>query len=222
MSIFENKTIIDISLPLTNDTIVYPGNVPLTIENHAKMPEDASHLSKVTMGTHTGTHLDAPLHCIIGGKLLEDMPLGHFIGECIVVDASHREPGEAVLIEDIASALEALNMSEADLQGSRILFKTSNSDIGFETFKDNYVYVDGDLAEYLAEQEVALVGIDYISIKQRGSSDHRPHDAFLERNIPILEGIDMKEVEEGVYDLVCLPLKLMGVEGGPVRAILVK
>lgn len=223
MSIFTNKQIIDISLTIHNNSVIYPGNVPVTIETHHQMPEDSSHLSKVTFGTHTATHVDAPKHCIIGGKTLAETSLDHFVGECIVVDASHREGGDAAQIEDLAATLEALGKTEGDLEGARILFKTSNSDRGFDEFYDDFVYVDGDLADYLAEQKVALVGIDYLSIKQRGSSDHRPHDSLLEVEIPILEGINMKEVEEGIYDLVCLPLKLgEEVEGGPVRAILVK
>jgi len=222
MSLFTNKEIIDISLTVDNNTVVYPGNVPVGIEVHNQMPEDSSHLSKVTFGTHTATHVDAPKHCVIGGKTLDQLPLDHFVGECIVVDASHRAGGEAAQIEDLAATLEALEKTEADLKDARVLFKTSNSDRGFDEFYDDFVYVDGDLADYLASQEVALVGIDYLSIKQRGSSDHRPHDSLLEVDIPILEGINMKEVEEGVYDLICLPMKLGGVEGGPVRAVLVK
>ncbi len=222
MSIFTNKQIIDISLIIDNNSVVYPGNVPVNIEVHHQMPEDSSHLSKVTLGTHTATHVDAPKHCVIGGKTLDQLSLDHFVGECIVVDASHRMGGDAAQIEDLASTLEQLGKTEEDLKGARVLFKTSNSDRGFDDFYDDFVYVDGDLADYLAEQEVTLVGIDYLSIKQRGSSDHRPHDSLLQVDIPILEGINMKEVEEGVYDLVCLPMKLGGVEGGPVRAVLVK
>lgn len=223
MSIFTNKEIIDISLTIDNRSVIYPGNVPVIIETHHQMPEDSSHLSKVTFGTHTATHVDAPKHCIIGGKTLAEMSLDHFIGECLVVDASHREGGDAAQIEDLAAALEALRKTEADLEGMRVLFKTSNSDRGFDEFYDDFVYVDGDLADYLAEQKVALVGIDYLSIKQRGSSDHRPHDSLLEVEIPILEGITLKDAEEGIYDLVCLPFKLgEEVEGGPVRAILVR
>jgi arylformamidase len=211
---FENKNIIDISLPLTNSTVVYPGNVPLEIENHAKMPDDSSHLSKITMGTHTGTHIDAPLHAIIGGKTLDEISFDNLIGRCLVIDVTHREFGEAVEIEDLGEY-------EAK-KGDRILFKTKNSERGFSEFYDDYVYVSGDLADHLGAKNVGLVGIDYLSIKQRGSSDHRPHTSILEKNIPIIEGIDLSIVEHGDYHLVCLPLKFIDVEGGPARAILIK
>lgn len=206
------KKIIDISLPLTDSTIVYPGNVPLTIETHAEMPEATTHLSKITMGTHTGTHMDAPMHAVIGAPSLDQIPLETLVGECKVIDVSHRGAGEAVMIEDLEGA---------DIQkGDRVLLKTSNSLRGFDTFYGDYVYLDGDAADWLVEREPALVGIDYLSIKQRGSSDQRPHTSILEKNIPIVEGINLKDVDAGEYELICLPLKFMGVEGGPVRAIL--
>jgi len=206
------KKIIDISLPLTNSTIVYPNNVPLTIETHAEMPSANTHLSKVTMGTHTGTHIDAPRHAVIGANNLEQIPLETFIGACKVFDVSHKQPGDAVKIEDIRK--------EEIGKGDRILFKTSNSERGFEKFHDDYVYIDGDLADWLAEREVALVAIDALSIKQRGSPDQRPHTSLLSKNIPIIEGINLKGVEAGEYELVCLPLKFEGVEASPARVVL--
>lgn len=207
------KKIIDISLPLTNATPVYPNNVPLTIETHAEMPSANTHLSKVTLGTHTGTHVDAPSHAVIGANNLEQIPLETFIGQCKVFDVTHRQAGDAVKIEDLKNKVIE--------KGDRILFKTSNSIRGFESFYDDYVYVDGDLADWLAKKEIALVAIDALSIKQRGSKDQRPHTSLLSKNIPIIEGVNLKDVEEGEYELVCLPLKFEGVEASPVRAILV-
>ncbi len=204
------KKIIDISLPLTNQTIVYPNNVPLNIETHAEMPEATTHLSKITMGTHTGTHIDAPMHAVMNANTLDQIPLETFIGECRVIDASHRQGGEAVKIEDFGDVAE----------GERLLIKTSNSLRGFENFYDDYVYLDGDAADWLVEKKVQLVGIDYLSIKQRGSSDQRPHTSLLANNIPIIEGINLKDVQAGKYEIICLPLKFIGVEGGPARIIL--
>jgi arylformamidase len=205
-----NKKIIDISLPLNNQTIVYPNNVPLTIETHAEMPGHTTHLSKIIMGTHTGTHVDAPMHAVINANTLDEIPLETFVGECRVVDASHRKAGEAVKIEDFGDVAE----------GERLLIKTSNSLRGFENFYDDYVYLDGDAADWLAERKVGLIGIDYLSIKQRGSPDQRPHTSLLQDNIPIIEGINLKDVAAGKYEIICLPLKFVGVEGGPARIIL--
>ncbi|MEY2703908.1 MAG: hypothetical protein RLY43_2547 [Bacteroidota bacterium] len=207
---YSPKKIIDISLPLSESTVVYPNNVPLKIETHAHMPESTTHLSKITMGTHTGSHIDAPMHAVIGAPTLDEIPLETFVGICRVVDATHCGPGESVKKEDIG---------EVKL-GDRILIKTSNSIRGFENFYDDYVYLDGDAADWLAEMKVGLVGIDYLSIKQRGSKDQRPHTSLLENNIPIIEGINLNHVGPGYYELICLPLKFIGVEGGPARIIL--
>lgn len=207
---YSNKKIIDISLPLSEKTIVYPGNVPLKIETHAHMPEATTHLSKITMGTHTGTHIDAPMHAVIGGNSLDAIPLDTFVGLCRVVDATHRGPGEAVNFEDLGNVVS----------GEVILIKTSNSMRGFEEFYSDFVYLDGDAADKLAEIGVKMVGIDYLSIKQKGSLDQRPHTSLLEKNIPIIEGINLKSVGSGYYELICLPLNFIGVEGGPARVVL--
>lgn len=207
---YSDKKIIDISLPLSNSSIVYPGNVPLSIETHAHMPDATTHLSKITMGTHTGTHIDAPMHAVIGGDTLDQIPLENFVGKCRVVDATHRGPGESVKIVDIGEVFA----------GDRILIKTSNSIRGFKEFYEDYVFLDGDTAEWLSTKGVILVGIDYISIKQKGSKDQRPHTSLLEKNIPIIEGINLNHVSPGYYEMICLPLNFIGVEGGPARIIL--
>lgn len=205
----------DISLDLNNDTIVYPNNVPISIETHAKMPEASTHLSKIIMGTHSGTHVDAPMHAVVGAPSLDQIPLEIFVGEATVFDMSHRKAGEAVMISDFE---ERGGVKE----GQRILVKTSNSERGFKEFYDDYVYLDGDCADWLTDKKIKLFGIDYLSIKQRGSDDHRPHTSLLEAGIPIIEAVNLKDISEGTYELYCLPLKFKGVEGGPVRAILIE
>ena len=207
---YSDKKIIDISLPLSNTTVVYPGNVSLNIETHAHMPESTTHLSKITMGTHTGTHIDAPMHAVEGGNTLDTIPLETFVGKCRVVDATHRGPGESVKKEDLGEVL----------QGDRILIKTSNSMRGFDKFYEDYVYLDGDAADWLATTGVGVVGIDYLSIKQKSSKDQRPHTSLLQKNIPIIEGINLNHVGPGYYEMICLPLNFIGVEGGPARIIL--
>jgi len=207
--------IYDISLDLNNDTIIYPNNVPVSIETHAKMPEASTHLSKITMGTHSGTHVDAPMHAVIDAPSLDQIPLETFIGEVKVFDMSHRKGGEAVMISDFEE-------KGGVYEGQRILVKTSNSERGFDEFYDDYVYLDGDCADWLVEKKIKLFGIDYLSIKQRGSNDHRPHTSLLEANIPIIEAVNLKDISEGNYEIYCLPLKFKGVEGCPVRAVLIE
>lgn len=202
--------IIDISIPINKHTVVYPGNPAVEIEE-LKSQSSGSIISKITLGTHTATHADAQKHVIERGKPLETIPLDTFIGECRVIDCT--EDNEFVSLKTIEQA----NIQ----QGERILLKTHNSIRGFSTFYEDFIYVSPEAASYLAER-VSLIAIDYFSIKQKGSKDNRPHTAFLEKNIPIIEGIDLSSVEPGVYTLVALPLKLTDIDGAPLRAILLK
>ncbi|MES2088220.1 MAG: cyclase family protein [Patescibacteria group bacterium] len=203
--------IFDISVPLNEKTVIYPGNVPLEISMHHEMPAHTTHLSKIVMGSHTGTHVDAPSHAVAGASSLDQIPLGVFVGPCKVIDCT----------QSVGSVKTADLGKHSIVKGDRILIKTKNSARGFEKFYDDYVYLDGDAAEYLSHLEITLFGIDYFSVKQRGSKDQRPHTALLSHNIPIIEGIDLCQVPAGNYTLVCLPLKFTGIEGGPARVILV-
>jgi len=205
--------IIDISLPLNAATPIYPGNVPLNIEIHHDMPEYATKLSKITFGSHTGTHIDAPAHAIKGAAPLDKIPLETLVGVCRVLDFS-KEPGESVTKEFLVSK----NIQP----GERILLKTKNSLRGFKSFYEDYVYLDGDAADYIASLPGLLVGIDTLSIKKRGGEDHRPHTSLLSKNIPIIEGLDLALASEGQYDLVCLPPKFINIDGSPSRAILIE
>lgn len=205
--------IIDISLPLNNQTPVYPKNVPIVVNVHQKMPEGSSHLSSITFGSHSGTHIDAPAHCIPGTLTLDKLPLEHFIGPVRVLDFS-AETAECVTKD----MLEKKNIKI----GERILLKTRNSLRGFKEFYTDYVYLDGDGADYLAGLGVMLIGIDTLSIKKSGGPDNRPHLSFLSKNIPIVEGLDLSAAAEGEYELFCLPLKFTDIEGAPARAVLIQ
>ncbi len=205
--------IIDISLPLNNQTPVYPGNVSLSVSIHHAIPEHATQLSTITMGSHTGTHIDAPAHAVAGAMTLDKIPLENFIGPCRVFDLS-KEDDEAVT----KKMLEDKNVKK----GERILLKTRNSLRGLKEFYDDYVYLDGDAADYLAGISVMLVGIDALSIKKRGGDDHRPHTSLLSKNIPIIEGLNLTNVSEGSYELFCPPLNFTNIDGAPTRAVLIQ
>jgi len=207
--------IYDISIDINNETVVYPNNEPVNIQDFAKLPEASSNLSKITFGSHTGTHVDAPKHTIADGMTLNKIPLDHFVGDCKVFDFSYLQPGEGIKISDFEKSEMAVNA------GDRVLVKTSNSERGFSEFHADFVYLDGDCADWLAEKHIALFGIDYLSVKQKGSDDHRAHDSILSKNIPILEGINLKEIIEDEYEIYCLPLKV-DIDGAPARTILVK
>lgn len=164
------------------------------------------------MGSHTGTHIDAPRHVDQKGKTLDALPLEHFVGPCSVLDLTACQ-----------SVVEKKDLEKKNIQkGDRILCKTQNSLRGFDTFYTDYVWISGDATAYLANKEVSLVGIDFLSIKQKGNPDNTPHTNLLDKDIPILEGIDLSQVEEGSYFLVFLPLHFIDIDGAPGRAILLK
>src|SRR3989338_2099486 len=203
--------IIDISLPLHSGTIVYPGNPQIEIEE-LKSQSSGSVISKITFGSHTATHIDAQKHVVEGGKPVDQILLETFIGPCRVIDCT----------QDLGSIKRETLEHQNIQKGDRILLKTTNSSRGFETFYDDYVFVSPKASQFLAEKEVALVAIDYLSIKQRGSKDNTPHTHLLEKNIPIVEGVDLSKVEPGEYYLIILPLKFVNIDGAPARAVLLK
>ena len=206
------EEIIDISIPLSSQTVVYPGDPNVKIEIFKEWSITTSKLSQITMGTHSGTHIDSPSHCLKDGKKIEELSLDIFVGVARVLDFSFLN--EKITKEDLVKK----NIKTDE----RILAKTRNSKEGFDTWRDNFVYLDGGGADYLAEIGIKLFGIDYLSVKQKGSKDNRAHTSLLSKNIPILETIDLSKVDEGEYFLVCAPLKISGVEGSPTRALLIK
>ena len=202
-------TIIDISLELKDGMISYPGDTSFERE---EQQGETSLTSKLIMGSHAGTHLDAPRHIIENGLSVDELPLSTLIGQCRVIDATNCD---RYISSSFVKDLEIH-------KGDRVLFKTQNSLHGFDSFQNDFIYLDGDAAEYLANQDISLIGIDYLSIKQFHREDLRPHTAFLSKGIPILEGIDLSHVEPGEYQLIALPLKIKGGDGAPVRAVLVR
>lgn len=205
------QKIIDISLPLNEQTILYPGNPPVTIEHFASA-SGSSFNSKISMSSHSGTHMDAPRHAFSDGSGVDQIDPQKVIGTCRVIDFTACEA--EIIVDD----LQAKNIQK----GERILFKTTNSIRGFDTFYNDYVYLSGQGAIYLAELGVSLVGIDALSIKKKGLTDNTSHSALLSKEIPILEGINLLDVEPGEYFLIATPIKFTGLDGSPVRALLLK
>lgn len=205
---YQDKEIIDISLSLSEKTITYPGETPF---ERVEKSGETTVSSKLTLSTHSGTHVDAPSHAFFD-QSVDQFEISHFVGDCRVVDATTFD------VSIPASFVESLDVKHSE----KILFKTQNSLRGFDTFREDFAYLDGDTAELLATKGVSLVGIDYISIKQFHGKDQRPHTAFLEKGIPILEGINLSEVEPGEYTLIALPLKIKDGDGSPTRAILLR
>ena len=202
----------DISLPVRNGGVVYPGNPEIRIEPQQDMSKgDSSNVSHLSIGSHTGTHVDAPLHMIPGGAGIDGVSLDALIGPVILCEFG----------DDVMAVTEALLRTQPIGGHERILLKTRNSSfIRDREFHRDYTYLAPDGAEYLASLGVRLVGIDYLSIEQFHSGHHRTHKALLGRGIAIVEGLDLSVPPAGTYQLTCLPVLLAGIDGAPARAVL--
>ncbi len=206
--------IYDITVPIEPGMPIWPGDTPLELERIEFIAKGANaNVSRISSTVHLGTHVDAPLHFIDGGSAIEDLPLRVLNGRAYVVSLP-----KARVID--AETLEKANIPP---RTKRVLFKTRNSKYwaqGKHAFQEDFVGVDASGAEWLVKKNVHLVGIDYLSIAPFGES--RPtHRILLENDVVIIEGLDLREVKQGRYTLHCLPLKLVGSDGAPARAILI-
>ena len=205
--------IYDISLPVTNDVVVYPGNPPVRLAPQQEMSKGgSSNVSLLSFGSHTGTHVDAPRHMIDGAAGVDRVPLEALIGPAVVVGFG----------DDVMAVGES-ELQSIELDGqTRVLLKTRNSRFIREgAFHKDYTYLAPDGAAYLLSVGVRLVGIDYLSIEQFHSGHHRTHKALLGAGVVIVEGLDLSAVPPGVYELHCLPVLLSGLDGAPARAVLI-
>lgn len=190
----------------------WPGDPGFHIERAEDQAKgDTATVSKMTLGVHTGTHMDAPLHYIQGGRTIDEMPLNATVGRARVIEI--RDP-KSIKREELVGHLIG--------SGERILFKTSNSDHAWATdqFDENFVFISADAARYLVECGVVCVGVDYLSVGGYREDGPETHHALLDAGVWIIEGLNLSGVEPGEYEMICLPLKLMGAEGAPGRAII--
>ncbi|RME88381.1 MAG: cyclase family protein [Anaerolineae bacterium] len=208
-------TIYDISLPISPELPVWPGDAPIVIEQVEAMDAGApANVSRLSAGAHIGTHVDAPHHFLNDGRTVESLPLDVLTGPAYVVHF----PDD---LDDItAAALEAASIPTGT---SRLLFRTRNSALWARRvpdFRKDYVAVTADGAEWLVAHGVRLVGADYLSVAP--FRDPGPtHRILLGAGVVVIEGVNLWDVPEGEYELYCLPLKLIGCEGAPARAILI-
>jgi arylformamidase len=207
------RQLFDISIPVINGGVVYPGNPEIHIERQQDMARGgSSNVSLLSIGSHTGTHVDAPLHMIPEGAGVDAIPLDALIGPALVV----------AFDDDVMAVTEAYLRSNSLAGHERVLLKTRNSRfIRERDFHRDYTYLAPDGAEYLVSLGVRLVGIDYLSIEQFHSGHHRTHTTLLSRGVVIVEGLDLSAPPPGTYDLYCLPIQLGGIDGAPARAVLV-
>ena len=202
--------IYDISTLIHPDMIVYknkPEKKPV-ITVVSDYEKSSSYESKALLDMHVGTHMDAPLHMIKDGTTIDNQDLYQCVTDCKVFDLTHVE--EKIQM----SHIKDYKIEKNDF----IIFKTKNSYAKEFDFK--FVFISTEVAEFLAEKKVKGVGIDALSV-ERDQPNHETHEALLKNNIAILEGLSLKDIKEGKYFLIALPLKIKGAEGAPSRAILI-
>ena len=202
----------DVTVPLRRDLPTYAGEPGVTLEYHKRLERgDPYNVSTISLGSHTGTHVDAPYHFIDGAPTVDQIPLDALIGPCLVVEHS----GDAHLSAD------DLDRWNPPRDTSRLLIKTRNSRFwDDDRFHEDYIALTADAANWIVDRGILLVGIDYLSIEQFGATKFVVHETLLKRNVVILEGLDLRGVSAGRYQMVCAPLLVVGAEGAPARVLL--
>ena len=205
--------IYDISVPIRSGGLVYPGNPEIEITLQQAVAKGAgANVSFVRFGSHTGTHADAARHFFDDGQTVDKIPLERLIGPALLLS-----------FPDDLRSVSAADLSNHDLKGrKRVLIRTRNSALlSQKEFVRDYTYLAPDGAQYLVDNGVELVGVDYLSIEQFHSGHHKTHRILLERSVVILEGLDLSVPAPGEYELICLPLRIEGCDGAPARALLI-
>ncbi len=203
---------IDVSVPLRSGMVHWPGDPPVATSRALDMDHGAAcTVTQLAMGAHIGTHMDAPIHYIPGGAGIDAVPLAAIIG-----------PSRVLAISD-PTAITVTELQPHQLtRGERILFKTRNSARSWidAPFSEDFVYIAHEAAQYLARAGVQTVGVDYLSVGGYHIDGPETHRALLGAGIWIIEGLDLSATAPGAYDLICLPLRIMGADGAPARAVL--
>jgi len=201
-------TLIDISVPIRPAMPIYDRNPGVHLDRVLSIPRgDAANVSRLELGVHTGTHVDAPLHFFEGGSAAEELPLEPLVGRAYVADGSA-----------IEGPIDGLALSACGIPpgAERVLLKTRNGLLwDRDDFTRDFVRLDGAGARLLVQMGIRLIGIDYLSI-----GDQDAHRALLDAGVVAVEGLDLRAVEPGWYELICLPLKVVGSDGAPARALL--
>ena len=205
MALLKLLKIHDLTHTISRDIRIYPGDPKPRFEPHATIRDDKVNVTTITLGSHTGTHVDAPWHFMQEGNSIEMVPLDKFIGEAIIIDASYR------------NSITANDFSGNDIRSNDIvLINTGTSDR-----RTDFAYLDISAAEWIIEHGVKCVGIDTVSVERYGSKDASVHKMLLARNIGIIENLsNLKQFTGSRVFFVCLPLPLKGIDGSPARAVI--
>jgi arylformamidase len=205
----------DLSLPIFPGMVVWPDNPNVILRRTLDQEKgDIATVSELSFGVHTGTHLDAPVHFVRGGAGVDSLALEALCGPALVCHALEAEALTAAIFE-------ALSIPAGT---KRLLLRTRNSDLwakDVRQFDTNYVAVSADGARWLADHGVAVIGVDYLSVAPY-PDPLTPHDILLRAGVIPVEGLNLSGIAPGNYTFYCLPLKLVGADGAPARAILIE
>ena len=202
--------IIDVSMEISEDMICYPGNPQPEIRKYRERPEHSTTESKICIGSHTGTHVDAPQHVKENGKTVKELDLENFYGEAQVLDLTH-----------CSENLDAQDLKKKDIRKGIVLLKTENSLKGYDEFREDFTYLTLEGVEYLISEGVSTVGIDYLSLvnfedSESAEESHRKAN----EEMCVIEGLDLSGVDSGEYVFSGTPFKI-GSDGAPLRAVLI-
>jgi arylformamidase len=204
--------LVDVSVPLQPGLATYPGNPEFELQPIKRVAAGgSSNVSRLIMGTHTGTHVDAPRHFFDDAAGVEALALDLLIGRARVIDLPLR------------GGITESHLAEAGLREDlRILLRTPNSALwnSADGFYQDYTYLTEQGAKYLVEQGVKVVGVDYLSVEQFKKPGAPAHRALLGDNVVIIEGLNLSDAEPGPYEMYCLPLRVTGADGAPARVVL--
>ena len=209
------RTILDVSRPIFAGMAVYPRNPEVTVSPARSIARgDSSNVSALALGSHTGTHVDAPLHMREGRPGVDQLSLDALIGPALVV----RIPDEVRAIGEREVAAAGIGAHR------RVLFRTRNSERYAATgrFEEDFTYLAPEGAAALVAAGVLTVGVDALSVEQYHAGHHRAHDTLLDNGVAVIEGLALERVDPGEYELICLPLRLRDGDGAPARVVLMR
>lgn len=203
--------LIDVTVPLDTNLPNYPGNTPFTLEAIKRLARgDSSNVSSLHMSAHAGTHVDAPRHFFDQGAGTDRLPLEMLLGRTRVIEVTSRH------------GIGADELADVDLsEDVRVLIKTANSRLwGNPEFRPEYVGITESGARYLIEQGIKVLGVDYLSVEEFKKPGAPAHHVLLGGGTIVIEGLNLRDVEPGIYEMLCLPLRIVGADGAPARVVL--
>lgn len=203
--------LIDVSVVLGARVPTYPGNPEFELQPVKRIAEGgSSNVSRLVLGTHTGTHVDAPRHFFDDRPGVDELPIDLLVGRARVIDLPHRG---GITADQLAA--------EGLREDLRVLLRTPNSRLwNGEPFHAEYTYLTEDGARYVVDQGVKVIGIDYLSVEQFKKPGAPAHHVLLSNGVIIIEGLNLSDAEPGAYELYCLPLRIAGADGAPARVVL--